>query len=199
LEAKLSQLEQRNGDWMQTYTGRQFWPLDPRPNEIFIEDIAHHLSLLCRYGGAVKRFYSVAEHCVHMARWLPQSCKLWGLMHDAAEAYLVDVPRPAKEGLAGYKAIEDRIMWAVCERFHLPFKMDGRVKAADNRIITDERTQNMVVPVVPWELNEPALGITIECWSPAEAEEEFLEAFWTLATPEWLQGWRRDRGEGTAP
>lgn len=55
------------GDWMQTYTGRRFYPLDPRPDEIDPEDIAHALSLLCRYGGHVDRFYSVAEHCVLMS------------------------------------------------------------------------------------------------------------------------------------
>jgi hypothetical protein len=52
------------GDWMQTYSGRRFYPLDPRAEELADLDIAHALSLLCRYGGHVERFYSVAEHCV---------------------------------------------------------------------------------------------------------------------------------------
>lgn len=58
------------GDWMQTYTGRRFYPLDPRSDEIDPADIAHALSLLCRYGGHVDRFYSVAEHCVLMSEWV---------------------------------------------------------------------------------------------------------------------------------
>lgn len=42
-------MEERKGVWIQTYTGRMFWPLDPRPEEIWIEDIAHALSLQCRF------------------------------------------------------------------------------------------------------------------------------------------------------
>lgn len=58
---------ERAGDWMQTFTGRQFWPMDPRPEDLDILDIAHALSLLCRFGGHCQRFYSVAEHSVHVS------------------------------------------------------------------------------------------------------------------------------------
>ena len=82
----------RNGSWLQTYTGIQFWPLDPRPEEIDIQDIAHALSLLCRFNGHCQRFYSVAEHSVHVSTILAPEFGLWGLLHDAAEAYLSDIP-----------------------------------------------------------------------------------------------------------
>src|ERR1700693_75116 len=58
----------RKGDWIQTFTGRQFWPLDPRPEEVCIEDIAHGLSNECRFAGQCRSFYSVAQHSVLCAR-----------------------------------------------------------------------------------------------------------------------------------
>ena len=51
-------IETRKGDWMQTISGRQFWPIDPRPEDVFIEDIAHALSMMCRFNGHCDRFYS---------------------------------------------------------------------------------------------------------------------------------------------
>lgn len=172
----------RLGDWLQTYTGRQFWPLDPRPEEIFIEDIAHHLSMLCRYAGAVTRFYSVAEHSVHVSRYVSAANAPWGLLHDAPEAYLVDVPRPVKRSLPQYEAIESQLMAAVSRRFKLLpiWTMPAEVAEADMRICVDEKAQNMA-PGLMWGIDglEP-LGVTIECWSPERAEQEFLAEFGRL-------------------
>src|SRR5690606_5290032 len=84
--------EPRLGDWMQTFTGRAVYPLDLRPDDIDIQDIAHALSMQCRYAGHTRQFYSVAEHSVHVARWCRQygpAAALEGLLHDATEAYLV--------------------------------------------------------------------------------------------------------------
>src|SRR5580692_700756 len=117
------------GDWIQTATGRQFWPMDPRPDEIFIDDIAHALSMLCRFGGHCLRFYSVAEHSVLLSRVAPQKHKLWALLHDASEAYLVDVPRPIKPMLVGYKAAEEKIQRAIAVRFNLHFGIPEDIKS----------------------------------------------------------------------
>lgn len=165
----------RTGDFMQTYSGRKFWPLDPRADEIHIEDIAHSLALQSRYAGHCERFYSVAEHCVHIARWLPTD-KLWGLLHDAAEAYTVDVPRPLKRSLVGYAEAEAKVMAAVCDRFGLPVEMPLRVHDADMRIIADEVAQNM--RPMDWHAkhNDP-LGVVLQFWTPEEAEDRFLETF----------------------
>lgn len=177
----------RAGDWMQTANGGQFWPVDPRPEEIEIEVIAHALSLQCRYAGHCLRFYSVAEHCVHLARFVNQPYKMWALLHDASEAYLVDVPRPLKPHLPGYYEAEERVMDAVIVAFNLPAKMPAEVKEADTRILVDERAQNMVQTDKPWVCDglEP-IGVKLQFWDPAKAEIYFLDAYWRLARGESL-------------
>ncbi|NTF69350.1 hypothetical protein G6L81_15715 [Agrobacterium rhizogenes] len=173
----------RQGDWMQTFTGRQYWPCDPRADEVFIEDIAHSLSLQCRYAGHCILHYSVAEHSVLIARWLRQHygplTAFYGLLHDATEAYCVDVPRPIKPSLTNYKAIENRNWLVIAERYGLPADMPDAVHEADTRIIADE-----LVNMRPMEWhakhNNP-LGVKIGCWSPADAEQEFLWTFEALS------------------
>lgn len=165
------------GDWIQTATGRAFWPIDPRPEDVCIEDIAHALSMLCRFGGHCLRFYSVAEHSVLLARHSAPEHKLWALLHDASEAYLVDVPRPLKPFLRGYREAEDKIMLAVCARFGLGDTMPAQVKADDTSLLMDEARQNMSVPELVWDLKAPQLGIELRYWSPDRARDEFLSAF----------------------
>lgn len=81
-----------------TYTGKVFNLLNPKPEMVCIEDIAHSLAYQCRYTGHVKFFYSVAQHCVLMARNrdLPGD-PLQKLLHDAAEAYIGDIVSPWKK------------------------------------------------------------------------------------------------------
>jgi hypothetical protein len=167
----------RNGDWMQTFTGRQFWPIDPRASEVHIEDIAHALSMMCRYNGHCRMFYSVAEHSVLVSRALPDDLALWGLLHDASEAYIADIVRPAKRFIAGYCEVEDRIMSAVCERFGLSPTMPAEVKRVDNAILADESAVLLGPVPAGWGLTEPALGVEIIGWAPWQAEQRFLARY----------------------
>lgn len=165
---------------MLTATGRQFFPLDPRPEDVCIEDIAHALSNLCRFGGHCRLFYSVAEHSVHVARsFSDRRLALGALLHDAAEAYLVDVPRPVKKVLAKYGEIELNVEVAIAEKFDLlwPIKQPA-IAEADDRILIDERDQ--VMPPCPYNGGWPdvtPLGATLECWSPAMARAVFMSAY----------------------
>ncbi len=173
--------ETRHGDWLQTYTGKRFWPMDPRSQEVDIRDIAHALSMQCRYAGHCRRFYSVAEHSTLIARWLvgkQRDAALYGLLHDASEAYLVDVPRPVKPYLTGYAAAEERVMAAVWAHFSLDPDVPPIVKQADDRILADELV-NMTR--MDWHARHAdPLGVPMMYWSPAEAEREFLATFEAL-------------------
>lgn len=169
----------RKGDWMQTYLGHAFWPLDPRPEEIHIHDIAHALGMACRYGGHTIRFYSVAEHSVHCASKAPGHLKLATLMHDASEAYLSDLIRPIKVHMLNYKVIETQLERCIAGRFDLPWPMPPEVKALDEAIIADEKEQVMNPAPMPYSQWKPVppLGVTLRFWPPAQAKFEFLKAF----------------------
>lgn len=171
---------ERKGDWMQTYTGGVFWPLDPDAAEIRLEDIAQALGKQCRYAGHCLRFYSVAEHSVLLSRTFEdRTLARYALLHDAAEAYLVDVPRPAKKSLTNYAAIENTILHKVFARFGLYTGMlpvlPVQIIYADDAILRDEMEQNMAPPPRPWRgVPERGLGVRLEFWGPDRAPGEFL-------------------------
>ena len=171
--------------WIQTYTGRRFFPLNPHPNDIDIEDIAHALSMKCRYNGHTNDYYSVAQHSVLVSlecqRLCPNRFALWwwGLMHDAAEAYIPDIPAPIKEtNIGDLKKVEHGIMKAIAERFRLVPKHEPKlVKIIDLAIRADEAAQLMKQPTKDWYLPEKPLGITIEPLSPERAKILFFERY----------------------
>lgn len=173
----------RLGDWGCTSSGRRYWPADPRPEDIDIQDIAHALSLQCRFGGHVRRFYSVAQHSVLVANLCPPADTLWGLLHDASEAYIVDIPRPLKyaPGMEGYLALEKKMMGAVCERFGLSPEMPASVREADERLLASEARDLMPhvgdAGVPGWGLTHAPVGFTIQPWEPFLARERFLSLF----------------------
>lgn len=106
-------------DILQTYTGKVLRPLDPWPGDFCIEDIAWSLAHQCRYNGHTKLFYSVATHCILVAFFLPQSLKLEGLLHDASEAYLTDLPSPIKQQMPEYRKIEAKVEAAIETQYRL--------------------------------------------------------------------------------
>jgi hypothetical protein len=161
--------------WMQTYTGLAFDPLNPDPNLVSIDDIAHALSMSCRYGGHVNQFYSVAEHSILVSRHVPPAQALWGLMHDAAEAYIADIVRPAKKRMPEYQEIEHNLMGAICKRFSLPATQPDAVGDIDLRIVIDEKEVLMGTEPLPWRALEglEPVGATIRAWDPVTAEGQF--------------------------
>jgi hypothetical protein len=180
---------ERVGDWMITSSGVRFFPRDPRPDEILIEDIAHHLARICRYGGAVEGYYSVAEHCCLMsdhflkgrAAWHREAAR-FALLHDAAEAYIGDLIRPIKPSLPEFAAIEKPIEIMIWRKFGLGDVMPIAVKAADNNIIGDERVglfPQSVIEAANWTYRE-GLGLTLQQWPSVRAKGEFLLRFQAL-------------------
>lgn len=108
--------------YITTYTGKHFNPIQPNPNLLCIEDIAHALSLLCRGNGHVKTFFSVGEHCIACAkeakaRGLSKRMILACLLHDASECYMSDVPRPLKKILTEYNQQERKLLDCIYTHF----------------------------------------------------------------------------------
>jgi len=173
------------GDWMQTYTGKRFFPMDPSVKDVDIVDIAHALAMTCRYGGHTKQFYSVAQHSVLVAGKATPHDALRALMHDAAEAYTGDLIRPIKKdpNMRAFEWVENMIERAICAKFDLPYPlMNPAIKRLDNRILLDERDQVMAPCEHEWTIPEgEPLGVKIEQWSPEVAREKFLNAFETYS------------------
>lgn len=167
----------RPGDWMQTASGGRFWPIDPQPHEIDINDIAHALSNLCRFGGHCQRFYSVAEHSVYVSMHVPREHALQALLHDASEAYCVDIPRPLKRFIPGYVEIEERIWSVIAQRFGVPVTMHPEVKAADMALCVTEARQIMPTSVEDWTVGHDGVERSIHCLPPATARRWFLSRF----------------------
>ena len=169
-------------DWLQVYSGDSFYPLEPEFSKVDIYDIAHSLSLLCRYGGHTKEFYSVAEHSIMVSHLVSSDNALWGLLHDASEAYLVDLPRPIKIHMPDYIAAEKRLMRHICNNFRLNENEPTEVKEADCRITCNERTL-LNPPINQWDskwLHKPFENIFFMLYDPKTAEKKFLERFFQL-------------------
>lgn len=160
--------------WIQTYTGRQFFPLDPDPESIDIRDIAHSLSLQCRFNGHCLEFYSVAQHSVSVSRILPAHLARWGLLHDAAEAYLSDLPRPVKQVMPQYREQEESLLETIAARFGLEWPLPQEVLVADTRLLATEARDLMAEPPMGWGLGVEPLDERVEPWPAGRAEEEFL-------------------------
>jgi hypothetical protein len=173
----------KSGDWMQTITGRKFWPIDPCANDVDLYDIAWALSMMCRFNGHCTRFYSVAEHSVYVSLHVPQEYALWGLLHDASEAYIADIVKPAKPFIAGYAEAENRIMRAVCERFGMALEMPAQVKTADCAILADEAAQIMGPKPSDWNLPFQPTGQEIIGHDPETARLLFLQRYYKIKHP----------------
>lgn len=174
--------------WMGTASGRKFCPFDPDPETIDIRDIARGLAMTCRYGGQVKRYYSVAEHCFHVAMMLPDKWKLYGLLHDSAEAYIGDMIRPIKHqpNMHEFRRAEHLIEAAVAKKFGLVWtpEITAAVKEIDNRILINEIKELSAAPEnylsTPLLRNLKPLGRHLYCWTPERAEDCFLHHFENL-------------------
>ena len=170
---------------IQTASGGQFHILDPRQDEINIEDIGHALSKMCRFTGHVRKFYSVAEHSVHASRIVPPQDALWALMHDSSESYIADMNRPLKHFTPVgpvYKEIEKKVMAAICEKFRLPEGQPESVTEADTALFYAEKEQLM--PPMEWDtkwgVKETPAKVQVRCWNSDIAKTVFLYRFYEL-------------------
>ncbi len=182
-----------SGTWIQTYTNARFDLADPKPEDIFTEDIARALSHLCRFVGHTGSFYSVAEHCVLMSRAVEPRLAFEALLHDAAEAYVGDVTSPMKiamrnltvesyKHVSPFDVIEQRVREAISHRYGIAAVLPPGVKAADLAILETERRHFFADIVHHWNLDTEPLDVKIQCWEPDEAMMLYVERFDELAT-----------------
>jgi len=174
----------RQGTWFPLYSGRRFWPLDPRPQDIDIRDIAHSLARLNRFNGHTTYSYSVAQHSVLVSRLLPSPFKLFGLMHDAGECYLGDVITPIKMLIRDfYEPVEEKVMLAVAWKYGFESAFVDpvarlAVKQADTVMLATEARDLTTWGVLRRALTELPLDQPIgECWDAHRAEANFIEEF----------------------
>lgn len=172
--------------WIITYSGLKFYHMNPQPEMVTIEDIAHALSQTCRWTGHTKWHYSVAQHSVYCSQIVPGDHRLAALLHDASEAYLGDMNRPLKHFTpAGpaYLEIEAPVEKMIFEKFGLPYPMHPSVKEADAQMLYAEKAQLMKVTEATqyeskkWGTDETEADIAIERWTPRRAEKMFLKRF----------------------
>lgn len=121
-----------SGNMIRAFSGAYVDVFDPKPEMFLIEDIAEGLAYKYRWGGHSASKITVAEHCVKVAICCAPNNKLAGLLHDASEAYLSDIPSPIKKHLHEYKVIENRVMKCIAEKFGFEWPMSTYIKAADN-------------------------------------------------------------------
>lgn len=163
--------------WIQTFTGIQFWPMNPCSEDLDIIDIAKSLSQQCRYTGHTREFYSVAEHAVRVSRILPPEYKQWGLMHDASEAYLADMASPVKKFFLLYQEKEEQLHKLVAERFELSWPMPNKVTEADWIMLATEKRDLLGPEPASWGNLPAPHPDRIHPWEPKLACRVFTKQF----------------------
>lgn len=189
----------RVGSYMATSDGHKYWPFDPRPEEIRIEVIAHHLATACRWAGAVRHkrfktkiFYAVAEHSVYVANYVRDvlqrpDLELEALLHDASEAYIGDLIRPLKyspEFRKPFLDVEEINELALAKRFNLVYPFPKEIKIGDEAVCNAEHEQ-----IIFWNPSEEHKSgqlhddrliapYEIQMLQPYQAKDLFLQAYY---------------------
>lgn len=177
----------RQGNWIATFTGTKFYLHDPRVEDVHIEDVAHALSLICRFGGHCSEFYSVAQHSLVVQSIVAEEFKdqhdlqLAALLHDATEAYIGDMVRPLKVSIPAYKIAEDRLAWIIQQALYpeLPDNLDWQqiIKWADDVALMTERRDLINHRDYNWSIHAKPSDQTVIPMAAPVAETLFLAAF----------------------
>ncbi|PIZ81725.1 phosphohydrolase [Candidatus Pacearchaeota archaeon CG_4_10_14_0_2_um_filter_30_11] len=171
-------MDERKGDWMQIFTGKKFWPLDPKSEEVDIKDIALSLAFQCRFNGHSNYFYSIAQHSVIVSKIVSKDQASAALLHDAAETYIGDMVSPLKRFMLEFKEIENKIEKIIFEKFGIKNVNQKEIKRADNIALVTEMRDLMKSPPERWKVAsfEP-IHEKIISMGPEESEKIFLKRF----------------------
>lgn len=168
--------------YIRTYTGKRFFPLDPRPEMFDIIDVAHALSVAPRWTGHTLYHYSVALHSLHVVSMVTAKHELAALLHDLSEAYLCDIAKPIKPMIQGYQEIEARLMSAAAQAFGFEWPLSREVKHADAAALWLE-AQHFFPATAEEDVEKVLPVIQTDGWNyfrnlhPFDAREKFLEQY----------------------
>jgi 5'-deoxynucleotidase YfbR-like HD superfamily hydrolase len=166
------------GYQIETYTGRFVDITEIKPSDVNLLDVAHALSMSCRFNGHTSKFFSVAEHSVNVSWLVPKEMALAGLLHDGSEAFLCDIPRPIKPFLTNYYELEAKVQAAIYERFGVGAFCHETLKEADNIALKAEAKALVKSGGKHWQMSHVAEhDVPINCWTPKRAKREFLNRF----------------------
>lgn len=167
-----------NGPTILLHSGAYFDFLTPEECDFTIDDIAHGLSMMCRFAGQCRTFYSVAQHSYLVSTLVSPEDALAGLMHDAAEAFIGDMAKPLKVLLPQYKEIERRVEAAIFARFRISQPLPNSIKEADIRMLVTEQ-QQIMRNHDDWDYTRglSPFDIEIPFWPPEIAKANFLARF----------------------
>ena len=166
-----------------THSGIKFNPFIATEEDIDINDIAHSLSLICRYNGHIDEFYSVAQHSTLVSLQCSPKNRLWGLLHDATEAYIHDIMKPLKrtKQFEFYCVIEERLMGIIAKRFGLKGTMPAEIKEIDTRMLFTEK-RDLIYNKTDWGWRVEPYDFKIEAYAPFTAKVMFLDRFGKLTS-----------------
>jgi 5'-deoxynucleotidase YfbR-like HD superfamily hydrolase len=176
-------------DYIETHSGRAVHPLALEADDVTLGDIAHALGNQCRFSGHTRVFYSVAEHSVRVSLLLADwghdvTTQLYGLLHDASEAYLQDVASPIKgtPAFERYREAERMAMKSICHKFELPYRQPTPVTYADRVLLKTEARDLMPFKREHWAGLDDVqpLAEVIVPWSPAEAKARLISRYTAL-------------------
>jgi 5'-deoxynucleotidase YfbR-like HD superfamily hydrolase len=168
---------------IRTFTGQYVDVFFPDINTITIEDIAHGLARQCRFSGHTINYYTVAQHSIWVALRLPKHLQLEGLLHDASEAFCVDIPSPIKKHFTQYHTIEDNVMKVIAQKFNIQYPFHSEIKIVDKEALYWEWNNKVLKDVSEednWSPKELKDVSEEDNWSPKEAERKFLELYYQL-------------------
>jgi len=176
--------------WIETRSGRRFDVTNPRVEDVHIEDIALALAQTCRFGGHALRWISVGWHSVvvHDVTVMlrgNREARLVALLHDAAEAYVGDMPRPLKVAFPDFVAAEQKVQEVIHETFGLRPSQEllQLVKKVDNQTLLEEARVYMATAGREWGLCNEGLKVPQDVFVPAcpgdfhEVARQFLVRF----------------------
>lgn len=151
---------------IRTFTGKYVDIFDPKPEMFCIQDIAHSLSFQCRFSGHLPKFYSVCQHSIECFNMASKENKLEALLHDATEAYMLDIPKPIKEHLPDYKEMENRLAMVLASVFGFQYPFPAEIKFIDETMLVKE-----------WYSIMQGTGAPMSILPMDDAKDKFLEIY----------------------